>query len=490
MARKNCVPYLFSRKDVNFVAKRPTKRTSSVPTKPEQKKSEQIDTSSVDIFADEDAVEDDEHYSVCSDEQVKTALDAFKKQIEKEQSESINSSAKSFHKKVDKNKANPSSNKTYSRLIPEEDCNKFIADRIRTSFKEQSKSTNEFHQKTNVSFHESKLLTANDQFKVNENTFYRHQTAVSAKIADDNQLYTPITKNMSPADIKKLLDTYLYGLDDYKKAVSIFIWKILHGHRPKGALLVAGQSGCGKSEMFSILEKVYPLIRIANGASVVHSGYRNGRNGIMMPLFQLQQDMKVHTELKPIFVIDEFDKLIDNSRNDAHNGNMSPLTELYRLLEGDRFFCYLNDNKENVEIDTRNMAFILAGAFSSLVDSSGRPIGFSKDIHAHKAKIPTIEQIEDKLPPELRGRIEDTIFVDEFTIKDFENILRSNLYSPVHKIGKEYGIDIRARKSFIERVARESYDNGTGVRALNTSVMREVNKAIYENPQVTQLILK
>jgi len=339
-----------------------------------------------------------------------------------------------------------------------------------------------------VSFYKSSILKDKTPYKVLGDSFYR----TSSKKTSARKSVTPIPQisaSWTPKQIYDVLDAQLYGNETYKKTISIFLWRILNGYRPKGALLTVGQSGCGKTELLRILEKIYPCMQIIDGANCINSSY-TGENNIQANLYILKNKSQDYPNMVPILVIDEFDKYLTNNFQDTHNA--SALPELYRMIEGMSFPYRPTKNGTIETIDCTDVVCIFAGSFAQYAQSSISGIGFSNcDItHRKNAKVPTLDEVNKILPPELRGRIEDIIFIDEFDANDFANIMRNQTYSPLIRIGSEFGIKITATDAYIEQVANAAFDEGTGVRSLTTAVMREVNNKIFDNPNIKTIKLK
>lgn len=78
----------------------------------------------------------------------------------------------------------------------------------------------------------------------------------------------------TPKKLYDFLDMHIYGHSAYKKAISVWLWKITHAHKPSGALLVAGETGSGKTELFRVLKEIYGNIAITDASSMVASGYK------------------------------------------------------------------------------------------------------------------------------------------------------------------------------------------------------------------------
>ena len=77
----------------------------------------------------------------------------------------------------------------------------------------------------------------------------------------------------SPARIYEYLDSKVYGQKDAKRAAAMLLWNHVNGRRQN--VLFAGPTGCGKTEIFRQLAKLYPNIVIHK----CHLAYRYGLEG-------------------------------------------------------------------------------------------------------------------------------------------------------------------------------------------------------------------
>lgn len=351
------------------------------------------------------------------------------------------------------------------------------------------------YEKKTTSFYDSAYVNELSHYTKMGNSFYngkRKVTPKKAKEEPNTKNPTKISSSWTPKEIFDAFEKEVYGLQSYKQAVSIFIWKILNGYRPKGALLIVGQSGSGKTELMRVLQKLYPCMHVMDGSNAVNSSYK-GDNNIQSNVVVLSKLAKEHPNMPPILVIDEFDKFVINDSHSGQENHLVALPELYRLIEGTQF-VYKDDKKEGLAmVDVSDMVFIFTGSFADAAGKKRNEMGFTSTQdakHKNLSKIPTIDEVKKLLPPELRGRIEDIILSEELNEEDYVNILKNKNYSPIVRIGNEYGLKIKASNTFITRMAKEAYESGVGVRLLNTTVMHEVNKHLFENPDVKTITLK
>ena len=76
----------------------------------------------------------------------------------------------------------------------------------------------------------------------------------------------------SPAKIYEYLDRRVYGQKEAKRAAAMLLWNHVNGRRQN--VLFAGPTGCGKTEIFRQLAKLYPNIVIHNATSLTGAGWK------------------------------------------------------------------------------------------------------------------------------------------------------------------------------------------------------------------------
>lgn len=76
----------------------------------------------------------------------------------------------------------------------------------------------------------------------------------------------------SPRSIYDYLNQNIYGQEAAKRAVSMLMYHHLHGNSRN--IVMAGASGCGKTEIWRALSRVYDFIRIINGPQLSCDGWK------------------------------------------------------------------------------------------------------------------------------------------------------------------------------------------------------------------------
>lgn len=287
----------------------------------------------------------------------------------------------------------------------------------------------------------------------------------------------------TPKKIFDYLEKNLYGHTEYKKAISVYLWKAIHGHKPSGALLVAGESGSGKTELFRVLKEIYSNISICDGSRITAEGYR-GQNKLTSGMATLD----FSSDLPPIYVIDEFDKLIH--KGNAGWSGSGLLSELLKCLEGTRINISADDSrKEPKWIDSSQIVFVLIGSFSNLTENqNSKPIGFNAPDNAiNRASNLTQEMISSELSNELRGRISQIIILNALTSDDYFKILKNSDFSPIAKMEKEFGVHFNISRKKYREIANRAYEEKTGVRSMNHFISQYLNEQLFENPDVKEI---
>lgn len=287
----------------------------------------------------------------------------------------------------------------------------------------------------------------------------------------------------SPKRLYEYLDSQVYSHAAYKKALSLFMWKHLHGHT-SGALLIAGNSGSGKTEMIRTLSRIYYNIHIADGASIVPTGYK-GDSSLTAQISSLDFSSKNNP---PVLVIDEADKLFHKGTTSWADTGL--ISELLKFIEGGSY--NIGTTVKPRYIDTTGLAVILLGSFSSLTDCKpSHSIGFNADIISGFSSHIMLnkKQIMAQLPTELQGRISQVVILDNFSEDDYYNILTDERYSPIVRLSREYGLNLSISDEKYHEIAHEAFVSHTGVRQMNNIVSAYLDEQLFSDPNIKEITI-
>lgn len=295
----------------------------------------------------------------------------------------------------------------------------------------------------------------------------------------------------SPRNIYNFLDERVFGQEDYKKAISTFIYKALRGINSEKVILIASESASGKSYVVSLLSEIVENFVITDGASLVPQGFRGG-NHITTVLNKLDVD----SNIPGFVVIDEFNRTLEKGISDSWSSS-SLLSELLVLFDDKDAKINASANEDKpLWVSPSKLFFILLGSFSNITDQKvSTPIGFNADIHnsgkSHRAQI-TKENILETLAewPELVGRISRIIVNTNMDEKSYYKMLSNPKYSPATKLEQELGIKIKISSKKMIEYAQKSYDSGTGVRGVKNAILEELDEALFNDPDLNELYIR
>lgn len=294
----------------------------------------------------------------------------------------------------------------------------------------------------------------------------------------------------SPRNIYNYLSDKVYGQDDYKKVISTYIYKALNGINSEKVILIAAESGTGKSYLISELAKIVPNMIVADSSSMTASGYKGGNH-----ITTILNKIDVSSNDPSFIVLDEFNRFLEKSINGGWS-DTSLLSETLVLFDDKDVQVNAGTEEKPFWINPRNIFFILLGSFSDITDQKeSTPIGFNADIKSsvttHRPQI-TKDQILDHLSqwPELIGRISRIIVNPNMTEKDYMAMLKDPRYSPIAKLGQDLGINIKVSPQRMRLWAKNAYESGTGLRGVKNLLLEEVDVALFNNPDIKELNIR
>lgn len=294
----------------------------------------------------------------------------------------------------------------------------------------------------------------------------------------------------SPRNIYNYLSDKVYGQDDYKKVISTYVYKALNGINSEKVILIAAESGTGKSYLISELAKIVPNMIVADSSSMTASGYKGGNH-----ITTILNKIDVSSNDPSFIVLDEFNRFLEKSINGGWS-DTSLLSETLVLFDDKDVQVNAGTEEKPFWINPRNIFFILLGSFSDITDQKeSTPIGFNADIKSavakHRQQI-TKEQILNHLSqwPELIGRISRIIVNPNMTEKDYMAMLKDPRYSPIAKLGQDLGINIKVSPQRMRLWAKDAYESGTGLRGVKNLLLEEVDVALFNNPDIKELNIR
>jgi len=302
-------------------------------------------------------------------------------------------------------------------------------------------------------------------------------------------------KLLNPVKIKEYLDQYVIGQDSAKTVLSVAVSN--HYKRivmppenfelDKSNVLILGATGSGKTLLAkTIAEYLNVPFAIADATALTEAGYvGDDVENIITKLYAAAEGDKALAE-KGIIFVDEIDKICRKSESASITRDVSGegvQQGLLKIVEGT--ICRVppqggrkHPDASMVEIDTKNILFIVGGAFVDLERQLSKKktggMGFGAPIHVEEnksylAELEPDDLIKYGLIPEFVGRFSMITHVNHLS----ELQLVSVLTDPKNSLIKQYqymlgldNIELTFTKGAKLAIARRAKKLGTNARGL------------------------
>ena len=300
---------------------------------------------------------------------------------------------------------------------------------------------------------------------------------------------------LDPVKVKKYLDHHIIGQDEAKVTLSVAV--VNHYKRiyfkpqhevEKSNVLIFGPTGSGKTLMArKIAEYLKVPFVIADATTLTEAGYVGDDVESMIGRLLAEAEYDVERCEQGIVFIDEVDKISRKSENplvrDVSGEGVQQA--LLKLVEGTKCKVTIGRNRKNVmadsvEIDTRNILFIAAGAFSDIdrivkdrVEPASK-IGFGSSVditNVDRSQFLHDDFIKFGMIPEFTGRFPIITFVNDLGLKEMISILTDTKNNLIRQMQFYFNIDnieLTFTEDAIVAIAEQALGLKSGARGLKS----------------------
>ena len=343
-----------------------------------------------------------------------------------------------------------------------------------------------------------------------------HGIVVEESKQNDSGDLSSELKLRKPQQIKAFLDEYIIGQDMTKKVMSVAVYN--HYKRllqpvtkddieiQKSNIIMVGQTGTGKTLVAKTISRMLNVpLAIVDATVLTEAGYvGEDVESILTRLLQAA-DYNLEKAEKGIVFIDEIDKIARKSDNPSITRDVSGegvQQALLKIIEGTVASVppqggRKHPNQEMIEIDTKDVLFIVGGAFEGLeskIESrlNIKTVGFGVDHSKEKLDEMTIfsnvlpeDLIKFGLIPELVGRVPIITALSGLDEKALVKILtepKNSLVKQYKKYLELENVELDFKKDAIQEIAKLAYERKIGARGLRSVMEGIMLDVMYDIP--------